>query len=294
MDNQQLSINSEKGQRYQVGDIVGDLKILEKVPLKSTYIVECLLCGKVYETNSSNLSSRRVKETRGCKFCYQKQPLRWERYKYHPGDFIGDYELIECTGRQEGKWLARCTKCGQEQVIRICNAKKRISSGCSYCNSHTGQRMPQNTKNKYIKPVLYTLDERSYKNYKKKFENYNSRETRKYKEFNLSLEEWTQLIHGDCYYCGAPPTLDNFWNKIGNQRKTSPENFSMNGIDRIDSSKGYTFDNCVPCCKMCNTMKHDFNTDDWYRQMRKILNHVNKSSTTIESTEKSGSEQSTL
>lgn len=79
MENQQLSINpASKRTRYQVGDIVGDLKILEKIPLKSVYKVECLLCGKIYETSSSNLSLRRSRKTRGCKYCYQKQPLRWE------------------------------------------------------------------------------------------------------------------------------------------------------------------------------------------------------------------------
>lgn len=293
MENQQLSINpTNKGTHYKVGDIVGNLKILEKIPLKSVYKVECLLCGKIYETNSSSLSLRRSGKTRGCKYCYQKQPLRWERYKYHPGDLIGDYELIECTGRQEGKWKAKCIKCGKEQIIRISNAQKRISSGCSYCNPHFGQRMPQNTfgQNRYIKPILYTLDERSYRSYKKKFENFNSRSTCKYKEFNLTLEEWTRLIHGNCFYCGAPPTSDNQWNKGNNKRKTAPEDFRINGIDRVDSSKGYTIDNCVSCCKMCNSMKQDIEVNNWYRQMRKILNHVNESSTTIESTEKSGSE----
>ncbi len=29
----------------------------------------------------------------------------------------------------------------------------------------------------------------------------------------------------------------------------------MNGIDRMDSSRGYISDNCVPCCKNCNLMK---------------------------------------
>jgi hypothetical protein len=27
------------------------------------------------------------------------------------------------------------------------------------------------------------------------------------------------------------------------------------GLDRIDSKKGYTKDNCVPCCGFCNNLK---------------------------------------
>ncbi|AGE51991.1 hypothetical protein PBCVCVM1_876R [Paramecium bursaria Chlorella virus CVM-1] len=31
--------------------------------------------------------------------------------------------------------------------------------------------------------------------------------------------------------------------------------YSLNGIDRLDSSTGYTKSNCVPCCSTCNYMK---------------------------------------
>ena len=45
------------------------------------------------------------------------------------------------------------------------------------------------------------------------------------------------LIYADCYYCGKFP------NKV-------------NGIDRVNNSVGYTYDNCVPCCKRCNYLKN--------------------------------------
>lgn len=31
--------------------------------------------------------------------------------------------------------------------------------------------------------------------------------------------------------------------------------YTYNGVDRLDSSMGYTPDNCVPCCWECNNMK---------------------------------------
>lgn len=43
----------------------------------------------------------------------------------------------------------------------------------------------------------------------------------------------------------------------------------VNGIDRIDSSKGYSDDNCVSCCSMCNLMKNNYSVYDF-------LNHINK------------------
>jgi hypothetical protein len=31
--------------------------------------------------------------------------------------------------------------------------------------------------------------------------------------------------------------------------------YTYNGIDRVDNSKGYTPENTVPCCKICNKIK---------------------------------------
>ena len=54
------------------------------------------------------------------------------------------------------------------------------------------------------------------------------------------------------------------------------------GIDRIDSSKDYTLDNCVSCCGMCNIMKNKFDIDEWFSKIGEIYrNHVDKCSTTI-------------
>jgi hypothetical protein len=54
-------------------------------------------------------------------------------------------------------------------------------------------------------------------------------------EHDLSLLEYQQIIQcGLCHYCGKDIE------KVGS------------GLDRKDSGKGYSFDNCVPCCKRCN------------------------------------------
>ena len=42
---------------------------------------------------------------------------------------------------------------------------------------------------------------------------------------------------------------------------------------RIDSSKGYTLDNVVPCCWMCNNMKHNYDQDKFLEHCEKVYKH---------------------
>ena len=75
--------------------------------------------------------------------------------------------------------------------------------------------------------------------------------------FNLTNEEFISIISQPCYYCGIKPTKDK-----------------LIGIDRIDSSKDYIIENCVPCCEMCNKMKLNYSVSDWLNHMKKIISFM--------------------
>jgi hypothetical protein len=62
--------------------------------------------------------------------------------------------------------------------------------------------------------------------------------------FNISQEEFNKLFKMKCTYCGS--FLEG-----------------CNGIDRINSNKGYFSENCTPCCKICNFMKLDYTKDQF-------------------------------
>ena len=66
--------------------------------------------------------------------------------------------------------------------------------------------------------------------------------------FELTKEEFVSLISKSCFYCNEPPS-ERWHEARGNGHMLS------NGLDRIDSSKGYTTNNVVPCCKECNNKK---------------------------------------
>lgn len=58
--------------------------------------------------------------------------------------------------------------------------------------------------------------------------------------FELSSEEFKGIVCKPCFYCDTFTTGESI------------------GIDRFDNSKGYTIDNCRPCCDICNRMKWTF------------------------------------
>lgn len=73
---------------------------------------------------------------------------------------------------------------------------------------------------------------------------------------DISLYDYEQLlISNSCEYCNGPLP------KAGH------------GLDRIDSSKGYTRDNVAPCCNTCNMTKSNVYT---YSQMKIIAEFINE------------------
>ena len=60
-------------------------------------------------------------------------------------------------------------------------------------------------------------------------------------DFKLKSSEFYQISNENCYLCG--------------KENTETHN---NGIDRIDSNKGYFLENCKSCCGTCNYIKNDY------------------------------------
>lgn len=84
--------------------------------------------------------------------------------------------------------------------------------------------------------------------------------------WELSDEQFLEIVTKKCNYCGHSQ--------------------DYNGIDRLDSTKGYTIDNCVPCCSWCNTMKLDYSESEFLAHIIQIYNFQleKQGSTTIENT----------
>lgn len=48
-----------------------------------------------------------------------------------------------------------------------------------------------------------------------------------------------------------------------------------NGIDRVDNEIGYIYENCVCCCKVCNTMKMNLSVYEFLNHISKIFKYNN-------------------
>lgn len=82
-------------------------------------------------------------------------------------------------------------------------------------------------------------------------------------EFKLSKEEFKELIFSNCHYCNNKPS--NIC-----KPKNYYEEMLYNGIDRIDSSKGYIKGNIVCCCFICNRAKMDMSYNDFISYLKRI------------------------
>lgn len=71
--------------------------------------------------------------------------------------------------------------------------------------------------------------------------------------FSLTEKEYEQIVTQPCYYCN---------------NHSNP----YNGIDRIDNTKGYSIDNGVPCCTVCNYMKRDYTVEFFLQHVQAIVN----------------------
>jgi hypothetical protein len=81
--------------------------------------------------------------------------------------------------------------------------------------------------------------------------------------FDLTHEQFRDLCQKPCAYGGCLPSRVNTSN--------SGEQFIYNGVDRVDSTKGYSVENCVPCCNIHNKMKSSLTLSQFLEYCQKVV-----------------------
>ena len=84
--------------------------------------------------------------------------------------------------------------------------------------------------------------------------------------FQLTKEQCKALFEGNCHLCGIEP-------QPRKPRKKFSETLAFNGIDRIDSTKGYFIGNVASCCTACNFLKSNSPHYEFLSHIKRIADY---------------------
>ena len=128
----------------------------------------------------------------------------------------------------------QCAKCGEEKPATPEYFHKHgdgLFSQCKVCKNKI-----KLIWNKQNPDKVREWKRRRYRTPAGKLAKIRHKATEKGIYFDLQLEHYKSSLWGKpCHYCGCE--------------------IKVTGLDRKDSSKGYTPDNVVPCCWSCNSKK---------------------------------------
>lgn len=172
-----------------------------------------------------------------------------------------------------------CPKCGDEkstdEFYKNKQTKDGLKSWCKLCckaDNNKREHKYNETRRTYREEHTEECREKKREYYRENKDRINSQnkawtQTKKGRfttyrnnakhrsiEFNLTEDEFYGYWQQPCHYCG--------------------DDIDTVGVDRVDSKEGYTIDNTVPCCSVCNKMKLDLGVDVFISQIRKIYKHL--------------------
>lgn len=200
---------------------------------KSSYWHVVCICGNKKTLKQQTLFCKSVV---GCG-CSKHQK------KDYTGQKFGMLTALKFTKRLRDKsyWLFKCD-CGTElenYLSNIISSRKRnVLSNCGCMKLPKGEAAFRALYREYE----YGAVNRGH-------------------EFTLTSDTFRGLVTQNCHYCGVEPKQ---------VLEKSTGSFTYNGIDRQDNFKGYTKDNCVPCCRFCNVSKGQLTAKEFLVHIQKI------------------------
>ena len=170
-----------------------------------------------------------------------------------PKDKINDLTVINLDHidkRHRRFFLCKCI-CGKDKVIQasLITSGNTKSCGCRVVKAGRERVLPNSD-------AAFTQTYNSYRCHAQE----------RGLEFLISKKEFREVSQQHCYYCGSDLT------NICKSRHKSGD-FIHNGIDRIDSNKGYIKENIAACCKMCNIAKKDHTKNDFLMWVKKVYEY---------------------
>lgn len=176
------------------------------------------------------------------------------RRKSNPNLVGKRFSFLTVVGKAKEKkngkpaWVCKCD-CGNiviHNTSRLTENKKHAVKSCGCFQSK-----------RYVDPTEAAFNS-LYVHYKA------IAKKRKYR-FILSKDEFRKFTKQNCFYCDQPPS---------NRHNIGRKPYIYSGIDRVDNDKDYIVENCVACCRTCNSMKLRRPKDSFIEHIFRIYQHL--------------------
>lgn len=188
----------------------------------------------------------------------------------HVGETFGSLTVLEILShKKNNKRLFKCLcSCGKERIVEPRNLQ-RNQNKCRCVRLTVSNKLNR-------KPP-------GYASWNMKESVYRCSAKKRNLSWELTSEQFKEICSKDCCYSGHKPKPFNLYIKTDGTpnasigTKITKESIDLawinfNGLDRLDSQKGYRLDNVVPCCDVCNYMKLDYSKNDFLDHIKQIFN----------------------
>lgn len=240
------------GQRF------GRLTVIKQAPSRKErtfWLCRCD-CGKEKEITAYSV----VHQTRSCG-CLQRERTSESSRHDLIGKRFGRLIVVDFAGHigknnKEIAWKCKCD-CGAIKVVRASCLRNGQTRSCGCFQKEN------RIQNIWSKRKQYPTIDRQEAVTRFLCQRVLDASKKKKQGCSLSAANIRQLIFQPCHYCGSKGS--NTFKDVDkkHKRKISDLVIKYNGLDRLDSSRGYTVDNVVPCCWNCNRAKGTLSVEEF-------------------------------
>jgi len=169
------------------------------------------------------------------------------------GQRYGKLTVIASAGRKgtAAAWLCACD-CGKHTIVAS-NSLRNGTQSCG-CFRATGAGS---------RPYRINILKPGEASRNRVLSQYKRDAVQRNLVWDLTNEQFFNIIARKCAYCGAPP--------FSVTKISTNGDFVRNGIDRVNNSIGYTLDNSIPCCTICNHAKKDMTKTEFENWIERLL-----------------------
>lgn len=143
-----------------------------------------------------------------------------------------------------------CLTCGVKMYTKTEGFKKEKVQRCAECYN----KLKEVERERERKERDYAVERKQ--NIVSHYNEYQRSAIKRNIQFSIDIDDFEELVNSHCYYC----------DEYNTER--------VIGLDRLDSSKGYSIKNVVPCCADCNMMKCNIPVDQFINKIKKIYLHL--------------------